>query len=80
MEELIQAGILPQLTDYGSYSLGYYRADGTLSSYQAGWQMEAGKDEGALQLTLNIWPQMPQNPEQTGNILLFDPQDLTKPS
>lgn len=78
MEELIQAGILPQLTDYGSYSLGYYRADGTLSSYQAGWQMEAGKGEGAIQLTLNIWPQMPENPEQTGNILLFDPQDLTK--
>lgn len=73
MEDLVQNGVLPRLTSYiGSYSLGYYREDGALFSYQAGWQAEGE------QLTLTIWPKKPQDPEQTDGILIFEPGDLTK--
>lgn len=79
MEELIQNGILPQLSGYtGSYSLGYYREDGTLFSYQAGWQAEGEQASDYQQLTLTIWPQKPEEPTQTDGMLIFEPRDLTK--
>lgn len=79
MESLINSGTLPELDHYtGSYSLGQYQADGSLWSYTAGWQYEADDPKDNQQLTLTIWSEKPENPEQTDGMLLFEPKDLTK--
>lgn len=79
MDELIKAGTLPELDDYtGSYSLGQYQTDGSLWCYTAGWQYESDDSKDYQQLTLTIWSEKPENPENTDGMLLFEPKDLTK--
>ena len=79
MESLVKSGILPALSHYtSSYSLGQYQSDGSLWSYTAGWQYESDDPKDYQQLTLTIWAEKPENPEQTDGILLFEPKDLTK--
>lgn len=79
MDELVKAGTLPELDHYtGSYSLGQYQTDGSLWCYTAGWQYESDDSKDYQQLTLTIWSEKPEDPENTDGMLLFEPKDLTK--
>ena len=79
METLIKSGTLPELSGYtSSYSLGQYQADGTLWSYTAGWHYESDDPSEYQQLTLTIWAEKPENPEEIDGMLLFEPSKLTK--
>ena len=79
MDKLVKAGTLPELDHYtGSYSLGQYQTDGSLWCYTAGWQYESDDSKDYQQLTLTIWSEKPEDPENTDGMLLFEPKDLTK--